>query len=225
MASTEIATDITIAYVEKEQTVVEEGFARPFYILPIIVVSQFAGTSLWFAGNAVLLDLVDQWGLPESSLSYVTSSVQFGFICGTLVFALFNIADYFAPALVFAVCASMGAAFNALIPAWQSLGGLIVLRIITGFFLAGIYPVGMKVAADWFPHGALGRALGWLVGALTVGSALPFLLLQIPQSYQALLWETSALAAAGGLIVAFCIPNGPERCVVYHRCFIWRHRS
>jgi MFS family permease len=207
MTSTEIAIAIADD-VEKGKELDEE---RPYYILPILVVSQFAGTSLWFSGNAVLPDLLDQWGLPESSLTYVTSSLNFGFICGTLVFAVFNIADYFSPVRVFGICAMMGAAFNALIPAWQSLGGLIVLRIFTGFTLAGIYPVGMKVAADWFPHGTLGRALGWLVGATTVGCALPFLLLQIPQSYQALLWETSAFAAFGGLIVALFIPNGPYR--------------
>jgi|AntRauTorckE5430_2_1112549.scaffolds.fasta_scaffold01514_1 MFS family permease len=184
---------------------------RPFYILPAIVGSQFAGTALWFAGNAVLPELVEQWDLPESSLSFMTSSVQFGFIVGTLVFALFNVADWFPPTRVFGVCALFGAFVNAMIPFWESLAGLIVLRFCTGAALAGIYPVGMKVAADWFPQGALGLALGWLVGALAVGSAVPFLLSQIPQSWQSLLWETSALAATGGIVVGCFVPNGPYR--------------
>ena len=194
-----------------EQTPAPDVVDRPWFVLPAIVVSQFAGTALWFAGNAVLPDLVDEWGLPESSLSFLTSSVQFGFIVGTLVFALMTIADRFPPTKVFLVCAWAGATLNALIPAWEeSLGGLILLRFATGFFLAGIYPVGMKVAADWFAEG-LGNALGWLVGALAFGSSFPFLLRQIPQSWQALLWETSAIAATGGAIVGFLVSNGPHR--------------
>lgn len=184
---------------------------RPWFVLPAIVLCQFAGTALWFAGNAVLSDLVDDWGLPESSLGYLTSSVQLGFIVGTLLFALLSIADRFPPTKVFLTCALLGATLNALIPLWEeSLGGLVLLRLATGFFLAGIYPVGMKVAADWFAAG-LGRALGWLVGALAFGTSFPFLLRQIPQSWQALLWETSALAATGGLVVGFLVPNGPHR--------------
>eukprot|EP00934_Nitzschia_sp_Nitz4_P007900 Nitzschia sp. Nitz4//scaffold92_size79448//71316//72638//NITZ4_005404-RA/size79448-processed-gene-0.64-mRNA-1//1//CDS//3329560225//7890//frame0 len=184
---------------------------RPWYILPAIVISQFAGTALWFAGNAVLSELVDEWDLPESSLGFLTSSVQLGFICGTLVFALLGIADRFPPTKVFFSCATAGAALNALIPVWEgSLGGLILLRFFTGFFLAGIYPVGMKVAADWFSAG-LGKALGWLVGALAFGSSVPFLLRKIPQSWQGLLWETSAIAFTGGVVIGFLIPNGPYR--------------
>ena len=76
---------------------------RPPWILPVIVLSQFAGTSLWFAGNAVLGDLQREWGLPADSLGYITSAVQFGFICGTLVFAFFMISDRASPRRVFFV--------------------------------------------------------------------------------------------------------------------------
>ena len=187
---------------------------RPWFILPVIVTSQFAGTALWFAGNAVLPDLVQEWkSLDKSSLGYLTSSVQLGFIAGTLVFALLNIADRFLPTRVFCACAISGAACNAILPACrntESVAGLLVVRLATGFSLAGIYPVGMKVAADWFQAG-LGKALGWLVGALAVGSAFPFLLRQIPQSWPALIWETSAIATLGGLVVGFLIPTGPYR--------------
>ena len=202
---------VVVSPVDVVTSGVTNAIERPIYILPIIVFAQFAGTSLWFAGNAVLPDLVDTWGLSESSLSYITSSVQFGFIVGTLVFALLNVADVLPPTLVFGACALLGAFVNAMIPFWESMAGLIILRFCTGFALAGIYPVGMKVAADWYPGGGLGRALGWLVGALAVGSAVPFLLRQIPQSWQALVWETSALAASGGILVAGVVPNGPYR--------------
>eukprot|EP00526_Cylindrotheca_closterium_P009639 CAMPEP_0113608706 /NCGR_PEP_ID=MMETSP0017_2-20120614/4076_1 /TAXON_ID=2856 /ORGANISM="Cylindrotheca closterium" /LENGTH=430 /DNA_ID=CAMNT_0000517425 /DNA_START=46 /DNA_END=1334 /DNA_ORIENTATION=- /assembly_acc=CAM_ASM_000147 len=197
---------------ETSQKQQQEQVSRPAYILPAIVASQFAGTALWFAGNAVLPEL--GWdNLDDSSLGYLTSSVQFGFILGTFVFALLSIADRFLPTKVFALCALAGAACNALLPVCspsQSLAGLIVLRLTTGFFLAGIYPVGMKVAADWFETG-LGKALGWLVGALAVGSSFPFLLRQIPQSWEALIWETSGIAAVGGLVIGFLVPDGPYR--------------
>ena len=184
---------------------------RPRYILPLIVVSQFAGTSLWFAGNAVLPDLVEEWNISNAARSYLTSVVQFGFIIGTLLSALTNLADRFQPTGVFLCAAILGAALNALIPFCNAqLSALILLRLLTGVALAGIYPVGMKVAADWFAEG-LGRALGWLVGALAVGSAIPFLLRQIDQSWQALLWETSGLAAMGGIAVGCLVPDGPHR--------------
>jgi len=181
---------------------------RPRHVLPLIVISQFCGTSLWFAGNAVLADLVQDDN--ESARGYLTSVVQFGFIVGTLASAVMNIADRFRPTQIFMYSSLLGATLNALIPLWSSTAGLVCLRFGTGICLAGIYPVGMKVAADWFPSG-LGRALGWLVGALAVGSAIPFLLKQIPQSWQALLWETSGLAALGGMAIGCLVHDGPYR--------------
>lgn len=183
---------------------------RPAYILPLLVASQFAGAGLWFAGNAVLPDLIKARDVSNSARSFLTSIVQLRFIVGTLVSALTNIADRFRPTLVFLWASLAGAFLNALIPLWESTTALVLLRFFTGVALAGVYPVGMKVAADWFVEG-LGRALGWLVGALAVGCAVPFLLKQIDQSWQALLWETSALAALGGLAVGFLVPDGPHR--------------
>ena len=84
----------------------------PKRILPLIVISQFFCTSLWFAGNGVMYELMTNFGLGESALGYLTSVVQFGFITGTLIFALLSIADRYAPSKVFLVCAIMGAIFN-----------------------------------------------------------------------------------------------------------------
>lgn len=203
------------ALVDPSTTVKTRQQPPPAHILPLIVASQFAGTSLWFAGNAVLSDLVEDWQedgvvISESARGYLTSIVQFGFIIGTLASALFNLADRFRPTIFFLCCAVTGAILNALIPLWKSLAGLIFFRFGTGIALAGIYPVGMKIAADWFPSG-LGMALGWLIGALAVGSALPFLLKQINQPWQALLWETSGIAAMGGISVGLFVPDGPFR--------------
>ena len=142
-------------------------------ILPVIVVAQFAGTSLWFAGNAVLGDLQTHWNLPDGALGYLTSSVQLGFITGTLVFAFFNLADRFSPRWVFFGCSILAALANLSIYGLaQGMVSLLLFRFATGFFLAGIYPVGMKIAASWFDRG-LGSALGYLVGALVLGTAFP----------------------------------------------------
>jgi MFS family permease len=185
---------------------------RPVYILPIIIFSQFTGTSLWFAGNAVLTDLQRNWGLTEQSVGYVTSAVQLGFIAGTLVFAFLAIADRYSPRLVFLTCSIAGATTNlSLLIAPEGLMGLIVLRFATGFFLAGIYPVGMKIAAGWYEKG-LGRALGYLVGALVLGTAFPHLLrgLGTELPWQQIMSGVSALAVCGGLLMMWLVPDGPN---------------
>ena len=184
---------------------------RPARILPLIIFSQFTGTSLWFAGNAVLLDLQRDWGLAEDSIGHVTSAVQLGFISGTLLFAYLVIADRFSPRLVFFYCSLAGALANiALLAAPPQLAWLLMLRFATGFFLAGIYPVGMKIAAGWYEQG-LGRALGYLVGALVLGTAFPHL---IRSSGTDLPWQqvivfVSALATSGGIIMLLLVPDGP----------------
>lgn len=190
-----------------------EHDAVPFWILPAIVAAQFAGTSLWFAGNAVLPGLAASWGIDLRSAGYLTSSVQFGFISGTLVFAYLSIADRHSPSRVFLACSIVGAACNALIlllPGSPLL--LFVSRFLTGFFLAGIYPVGMKLAASWFYGPRLGNALGFLVGALVLGTAFPHLLtgLADASSWRYVIAGTSVTAIAGGLLVAWRVPDGPH---------------
>lgn len=182
-------------------------------ILPIIVIAQFCCTSLWFATNAVMGDLVINFSLKESAIGNLTSAVQFGFILGTLVFALLAIADRFSPSKVFFISALLGALCNSGI-LWESntLTTMLSLRFLTGFFLAGIYPVGMKIAADYFDKG-LGKSLGFLVGALVIGTAFPHLLKGLTDSFP---WElvvltTSSLAVLGGFMLFFLVPDGPYR--------------
>ena len=182
-------------------------------ILPIIVISQFCCTSLWFAGNAVLNDLIENFSLPNSALENLTSAVQFGFITGTFLFALFTIADRFSPSKVFYLCALLGAICNAgLILKFNTLSTLLIIRFLTGFFLAGIYPIGMKIATDYYKKG-LGISLGFIVGALVLGTALPHLL---KDSMHAFSWETvllsiSGLAIFGGCLLVIFVKNGPYR--------------
>lgn len=184
----------------------------PGYILPVIVFAQFAGTSLWFAGNAVVEDLIAAYSLPEMYLGYITMSVQAGFIMGTLIFAIQNVADRYSPVAVFLVCALAGAGANVVVTIAGSGLGIIAARFFTGFFLAGIYPVGMKIASDWHKEG-LGRALGYLVGALVVGTAFPHLLKfaggDLPWRY--VITGTSMIAGGGGLLLYLTVPDGPYR--------------
>jgi len=178
----------------------------------VIVLSQFAGGSLWFAGNAVLGDLQLALGLPDAALGYITSAVQLGFIAGTLVFAFFAVADIVSPRRVFFVCALAGAAANAASYALaEGLASLLALRFATGFFLAGVYPVGMKIAAGWY-RSDLGNALGFLVGALVLGTAFPHLLKGLGQAWsaQSVMLGVSALAAAGGVAMYALVPDGPH---------------
>lgn len=182
-------------------------------ILPVIVISQFCCTSLWFAGNGVINDLVLNFGLKESALGHLTSAVQFGFIIGTLTFAILTISDRFSPSKVFLISAFLGALFNLGI-LWESnnLITLLLLRFFTGFFLAGIYPVGMKIATDYFKNG-LGKSLGFLVGALVIGTAFPHLLNGLSETFnwKTVLISTSSLASIGGLLMFILVPDGPFR--------------
>ncbi|WP_245701858.1 MFS transporter [Roseivirga misakiensis] len=181
--------------------------------MPTIVFSQFAGTSLWFAGNAILPTIQKSWGLATNAVANITTAVMLGFILGTFLFALFSIADRFKPSRVFLMCAILGAMSNiAILVLPQSFLLLLVCRFFTGFFLAGIYPVGMKIASDWY-DGKLGKALGYLVGALVLGTAFPHLLnyLGTGLSWTSVLIGTSTLAITGGLLMVLLVGEGPNR--------------
>jgi MFS family permease len=176
-----------------------------------LVFAQFAGTSLWFAGNAILPDL--QPLLKDTGLvSWITSSVQIGFITGTLLYALLAIPDRFRTTYVFLVSLCLAACVNLV---WMQLPvsaeTVLASRFLTGFFLAGVYPVGMKIAADRFKVD-LGRAMGFLVGALVLGTAFPHLLRgmggHIP--YRTMILSVSLLAMSGGVLLVLLVP-GQER--------------
>ena len=184
---------------------------RPALVLPALVAAQFAGTSLWFAGNAILPDIQAAWSLPAGALGWVTSSVQLGFIVGTLLSAIFTLADRVSAPRLFFAASVMGALVNLGPLVFEGLWHLLGFRFLTGVALAGIYPVGMKLAASWY-HKGLGSALGWLVGALVLGTAAPHLVRALGAgslSWQVVLAVISALAASGGLLVLLVVGEGP----------------
>ncbi|WP_115461296.1 MFS transporter [Winogradskyella aurantiaca] len=181
------------------------------HILPTIVIAQLLCTSLWFAGNGVMTDLVTNFNLDTDALGHLTAAVQLGFITGTLVFALLTIADRFSPSKVFLISAILGALCNLGI-LWQAntLTSILLFRFLTGFFLAGIYPVGMKIASDYYNKG-LGRSLGFLVSALVLGTASPHLLkyLSANFSWNSVIIGCSVMSVGGGLALFVLVPKGP----------------
>ncbi|WP_136810419.1 MFS transporter [Desulfosediminicola flagellatus] len=193
---------------------------RPGRILPVIILSLFACGSLWFSTNAILGDLVTEWSIGKNATGYITSAVQFGFIIGTLIFSWFTLSDRYSPAKIFCLCSFAGALANSLILIVPGkLITLVVLRFFTGFFLAGIYPIGMKIASGWYREG-LGKALGFLVGALVLGTAFPHVLKATGYvlEWKVVLLTTSLLAVTGGLAMYVCVPDGPfiEKSTVFN---------
>jgi predicted MFS family arabinose efflux permease len=165
-------------------------------VLPAIVLAQLGGTSSWFAVNAVMPDLQAAYGWQAATMGTLTAALQGGFIGGTLMFALLAVADRFPARAVFLICALLAAVTTLLAAAVaHSIPALTACRVATGFFLAGIYPVGMKIAAQWHPQG-LGTALGWLVGALVLGSASPHALRALAAQGAGLPWQAVFVAVA-----------------------------
>jgi MFS family permease len=179
--------------------------------VPLIVAAQLFGTSLWFSANAAASDLARAWGLGTAELGALTSAVQLGFIAGTLFFSLSGLADRYPASRIFAVCALLGALANgafALIADGVAAG--MAWRFATGFALAGIYPLGMKLVVGWAP-GRAGETLGWLVGMLTIGTALPHAIRAAGSgvSWQAVVLAASALALVSGAAV-LALGDGPH---------------
>jgi MFS family permease len=179
--------------------------------LALLSIAELLAMSLWFSASAVVPALRTEWNLSESSVSWLTIAVQLGFVCGTLLSAFLNLPDIINVRYLFALCAFAGAIANAGFGAYaHDASSAIVLRFLTGMFLAGVYPPGMKILATWFQRGR-GMALGVLVGALTLGKASPYLVNDLGSSnWRANVLYISLFAFIGGLIVLFFVSDGPH---------------
>ncbi len=179
-------------------------------MLALLAIAELLGMSLWFSGSAVVPALTKEWNLNGEAVSWLTLSVQLGFVAGTLLSAFFNLPDIISPRHLFTLTAIAGASVNTAFGLFAHDVSLAMpLRFLTGLFLAGVYPPAMKILATWFRH-RRGLALGVLVGALTLGKAMPYLVNGIGSSN----WRhnvifVSALAVAGGLLVLFFVGDGP----------------
>lgn len=167
-----------------------------------LALAEFLAMGLWFSASAVTPALTAAWNLNPGDAAWLTMSVQIGFVIGAFLSALFNIADVWPPHRVFALGALVGAVTNGLIAVLaDGLAVALFLRFATGFALAAVYPVGMKIMATWMKQDR-GLGLGLLVGALAVGSASPHLIRAFGgvEQWQAVLYVASLLACSGGLI-------------------------
>lgn len=170
--------------------------------------------SLWFAGTAVLPELAREWQAGLNVTSWLTLAVQLGFVTGALLSSVLNLSDVFSAPRLVAICAVLAAIANAVFAfaATESIAAAIVCRFLTGAMLAGVYPPGMKILSGWFREGR-GFALGMMVGALGVGSALPHGLAALgaitAANWKWVVLACSAQALVGAAIVAFAIKEGP----------------
>ena len=183
----------------------------PRKALALISFSVLLATSTWFSGTAAAPVLKELWRLSEVQASWLTVSVQLGFILGTFLYAALNLPDVFSTRTVFCVSASLAALFNGGFAALSyDLETALVFRFLTGITLAGVYPVGMKLIAQWH-RTRLGWSLGVMLASLTAGTAFPYLLFAVGASpdWRHLLLISSGLALAGGGLVQFLLPQGP----------------
>ena len=190
-------------------------FLRKWFNLALLSAAALLAMSLWFSASAVVPQLTMEWGLSSGQKSWMTMSVQIGFVLGALLSAVLNLADRISARQLFAGSAFVGALVNAAIPILGSGPNVtLVLRGVTGATLAGVYPPGMKLVATWCREDR-GLGIGVLVGALAVGSAVPHLLNALPlgeegmPSWRLVLFATSGLSTVAALIAVFLIQAGP----------------
>ena len=189
-------------------------------MLGLIAAAELLGTAVWFAGTAVAPQLAAEWGLSDAQAGWITSAVQLGFVAGTLAAAGLNLADIFPSRAYFAASAVLVAAANASLLVARDFEAALMLRFLTGIFLAGVYPPAMKMASTWF-RSARGLAIGTVVGALTIGKGLPFLIdaiggVRVPP----VILGTSAAALAAAALIAGGYRDGPF--AFARRPFSWR---
>ena len=186
------------------------------YNTSILAISALLAMGLWFSASAVLPQLTEEWGLNDAQKAWMTMSVQIGFVIGALLSAITNIADRISVRKLFTLSTLFAALFNIAMPLLNPGPEIaIFLRFMTGMFLAGVYPPGMKLMATWCKED-LGLGIGILVGAITVGSALPHLLNAFPilgtegiPEWKNVLYFSSALAVIGALLAQFFLRAGP----------------
>jgi MFS family permease len=189
--------------------VIAEERARTRQLLLVCGVAVLA-MGLWFSASAVVPQLRAEWHLSDAGATWLTTSVQLGFVAGALTSAILNLPDRMSVTRLIGAAALLGAAANEAVALFaHGLAHAIPLRFLTGFALAGVYPPGIKLMATWFRSGR-GFAVGALVGALSLGSGAPHLVNAAPSlDWQAVLSVASALAVAGAVLAVSALHEGP----------------
>jgi MFS family permease len=188
-------------------------------MLALLSLAELLGMSVWFTGSAVAPQLQSQWALTSGEVGWLTTAVQLGFVLGTAVSALLNLADVLPGRRLFTVAALMGAAANAALAFAPDFRWALVSRALTGCCMAGVYPPAMKMAATWF-RARRGLAVGTVVGALTVGKAGPYLAQALPSITVAGVVVASSLSTVlAALLIWFGYRDGPY--AFPRRVFSW----
>src|ERR1044072_4920958 len=190
--------------------VFETSKPRRWRALALLAGAELLGMALWFSGSAVVPALSIEWKLSPSQISWIAIAVQLGFVAGTLISATLNLPDIISTRHLLSISAFLGAVVNVVFGLYvHDPATAIVLRFATGVCLAGVYPPGMKIMATWFRE-RRGMALGVLVGALTLGTATPYLVNALGSAnWRSNVLFVSLLAVIGGLIVLFFVADGP----------------
>lgn len=179
----------------------------------LLSLSVLFSMAVYFSASAVVPALTELWSLNDSGRAWLTMSVQLGFVIGAVLSALTNLADILPAPRLMAVSAFLAALSTASI-GWiaTSFPIALVLRLLTGIFLVGVYPVGMKIIATW-TQSDRGLGIGLLVGALTIGSASPHIVNALGGvgDWKQVIYSAAAFAALGGLIALLFIKEGPYR--------------
>jgi MFS family permease len=184
------------------------GRGRALGLLSLALVCSM---TTWFSATAVVPQLREEWGLGDTAAAWLTIAVQVGFVVGALVASALSVADLFSPRLVILAGAAGAAGANALLLVAGGAGVGLTARLATGFCLAGVYPPALKLASTWFQRGR-GTALGIVVGALTLGSAVPHLVNGLGGlDWRVVVATTSVVTVVGGVIAAAAVPEGPYR--------------
>lgn len=182
---------------------------RAWRMLGLLVFAELFGMSLWFAGSAAAPQLAARWALTSAEIGGLATAVQLGFVVGTAISALLNLADIVPAKQLFAVSAVLGAAANASLVLAPDYAWALAGRALTGCALAGVYPPAMKMAATWF-RARRGLAVGSVVGALTIGKASPYLWTAIPNlPLAAPILAASASAVLAAAVIAARWVDGP----------------
>jgi MFS family permease len=189
--------------------VIAESSLRTRQLLLICAVEVLA-MGLWFSASSVVPQLRDEWHLSDAGATWLTTSVQLGFVAGALTSAILNLPDRMSPTRLIGAAALAGAVANEAVAVFaHGLGLGIPLRFLTGVALAGVYPPGIKLMATWFRAGR-GFAVGALVGALALGSGTPHLVNALPAlDWQAVLSVASVLAVVGAGLAVATLHEGP----------------
>jgi MFS family permease len=186
-----------------------DTYSTRWRVLALLGISELLGMSLWFAASAVAPQLRSIWGLTTGEVGWLTTIVQLGFVCGTALVAVLNLADLIPANRLFSASALLGAVVNAVMLVVPGYRLALVTRFLTGFFLAGVYPPAMKMISTWF-RAERGLAIGVIVGSLTIGKALPYLIRAIPHvGLGPVVLSASVGAMTAAALVAFGYREGP----------------